>query len=72
VRKRLISTRKLVILLAILGAGIAVWPANDVTVLGLGIVTVALIAAALIAYFEWRTNLRRRITAEAEDYRQAA
>jgi hypothetical protein len=63
----------LVTLLAILAVGIgAVWLTSGDRVFALGIVPAAFVAAALVAYFGWRTNLRRRILAEAEDYRRAA
>jgi hypothetical protein len=58
--------------LAILAVEIAtVWLTSGARMLGMGIVPVGVVAAALIAYFEWRANLRRRILAEAEDYRAA-
>lgn len=55
-------------ILAILAA--PVW--SDASVLWLGIAPAAVIAAAMVMYFKWRANLRRRILAEAEDYRRAA
>jgi hypothetical protein len=72
-RQRMTSTLRLVTLLAILAVGIAtVWLTSGVRVFGLGIVPAAAVAAALVAYFGWRSNLRRRILAEAEEYRRAA
>jgi len=66
-------TLTLAVLLAILAVGIAaVWRTSDVRAVALAIVPAAVIAAALVAYFEWRTNLRRRILADAGDDRRAA
>jgi len=72
-RQRITRTLRLVTLLAILTAAItAVWLTSGVRVFGLGIVPAAVVAAALVAYFGWRSNLRRRILAEAKHYRRAA
>jgi hypothetical protein len=72
-RQRMMWTLPLVTLLAILALGIAaVWLTSGVRVFGPGIVPAAVVAAALVAFFGWRANLRRRILAEAEDYRRAA
>jgi hypothetical protein len=72
-KQRMTRTLPLVTLLVILAVGIAAVPlTSGVSVFGLGIVPAALAAAALVAYFGWRANLRRRILAEAEDYRRAA
>lgn len=59
--------------LAVLVMGIgAARLTGDLRVFSLGIVPAAAVAAALVAYFGWRVNLRRRILAEAEDDRRAA
>ena len=50
----------------------AVWLTNDLKAIGLAIIPLRLIASGLVAYFEWRLKLRRRILAEAEDERRAA
>jgi hypothetical protein len=52
-----------------LGAGaltyaVAVWLSNDLSASGLGIVPAAVLAAALVWYFEWRSDLRRRILSD--------
>jgi len=51
---------------ASLGAGavtyaVAVWLSNDLSPSGLGIVSAAVLAAAVVWYFEWRSELRQRI-----------
>lgn len=61
----------------ILVAGLAIeiasaWLTAHVRVISLGIVPIAAVAAALVAYFRWRANLRHRILVDAEDYRRAA
>jgi hypothetical protein len=67
------GTLPLVTFFAILAVGIAaVELTSGGRVFGLGIVPAAVVAAALVAYFGWRSNLRRRILAEVEDYRRAA
>ena len=67
------GTLRLVTMLAILGVGItAVWLTSGVRVFGVAIVPTAVVAAALVGYFGWRSSLRRRILAEAEDDRRAA
>jgi hypothetical protein len=50
----------------------AVWLTNDLRAIGLGIIPVGVISAGLVAYFEWRIKLRRRMLAEAENQRRAA
>jgi hypothetical protein len=72
-RQRTTWRLPLVTLLAILAVGVAaVWLTRGVSVFALGIVPAAVVAAALVAYFGWRASLRRRILAEAKDYRRAA
>ena len=65
-------TRQMTFLIAAvsLGAGavtyaVAVWLSNDLSASGLGIVPAAVLAAALVWYFEWRSELRRRIVSDS-------
>ena len=44
---------------------VAVWLTNDLSASGLGIVPAAVLAAALVWYFEWRSELRRRILSDS-------
>ena len=48
----------------------AVWLTSDLRVIGLVIMGVGPITAGLVAYFEWRPNLRRRMS--ATQHRRAA
>lgn len=41
-------------------------------ILAVEMIPAAVMAAALVAYFTWRANVRRRILADAEDDRRAA
>ena len=43
----------------------AVWLTNDLRTSGLGIVPAAVLAAALVWYFEWRSELRQRILSDS-------
>jgi hypothetical protein len=49
----------------------AVWFTNDLGAFELGVVP-AVLAAALVWYFEWRTGLRRRILSDSRGHRQAS
>jgi uncharacterized membrane protein YedE/YeeE len=67
------STLLLVTLLAIVAVGIAaVWLTNDARLFGVVILAAGVTATGLVGSFRWRTKLRRRILADAEDYRRAA
>jgi len=46
---------------ASVGYAAAVWLTNDLRAWGLGVVPAAMLAAALVGYFEWRSELRDRI-----------
>jgi hypothetical protein len=48
----------------------AVWLTSDLRVIGLVIMAMGPITAGLVAYFEWRANLRRRMS--ATQHRRAA
>jgi hypothetical protein len=50
----------------------AMWLTNEVRVLALVILPAAIVASLLVVYFDWRTRLRRRVMAEAEERRTAA
>jgi hypothetical protein len=49
---------------ASVGYAAAVWLTNDLRASGLGIVPAAVLAAALVWYFEWRSELRHRILSD--------
>jgi hypothetical protein len=64
-------TRQVTFLVAAvsLGAGAltyaaAVWLSNDLSASGLAIVPAAVMAAALVWYFEWRSDLRWRLLSD--------
>ena len=62
-----------VALWVVLAAGsAAVWLTGDVRVFGLVGLPTAIVAALLVAYFDWRENLRRRMLGEAKNYQKAA
>jgi hypothetical protein len=48
-----------------------VWVTGDVRVVGLGLIPAGVMAAALVGYFEWRTDLRRRILSDSSGHRAA-
>jgi hypothetical protein len=56
----------------VLASVAAVRLTSDLRVVGFVIMGMGLIAAGLVAYFEWRARLRRRMLAEAKDHRRAA
>lgn len=58
--------------LVLLGSAAAVWLTSDLRALGFVIMGVGVIAAGLVAYFEWRASLRRRMVAETQHDRRAA
>lgn len=44
-----------------------VWLTGDLRVVGFVVMGMGVIAAGLVQYFEWRSSLRRRIIADAQD-----
>jgi len=58
--------------LVLLGGAAAVWLTSDLRAVGVVIMGVGAIASGLVAYFEWRANLRHRMLAETEHHRRAA
>jgi uncharacterized membrane protein len=51
----------------VLAAGItAVWLTDEVRVVGLVILPAAIVACLLVAYFDWRSKLRRQVGAERD------
>ena len=54
----------------VLAAGIVpVWLTDELRVVGLVTVPMAIVASLLVLYFDWRAKLQRRILAEREDRR---
>jgi len=53
------------IALAAAGCAASVWVTSDLRALGLGIIPAGVMAASLVGYFEWQTNLRRRVLADS-------
>jgi putative Mn2+ efflux pump MntP len=52
-----------------MAAGVtAVWLTEEVRVVGLVTLPMAIVAALLVLYFDWRAKLQRRILAEREDH----
>jgi hypothetical protein len=54
------------------GGTTAVWVTGELRAFGLVALLIASVASLLIAYFDWREKLRRRVLADSNDYRKAA
>ena len=50
---------------ASVGYAVAVWLTNDLGTSGLGIISAAVLAAGVVWYFEWRSELRYRILSDS-------
>ena len=54
----------------VMAAGItAVWPTQEVRVVGLVMLPTAVVAALLVLYFDWRAKLPRQILAKRDERR---
>jgi len=58
--------------LVLLGGAAAVWLTSNLRAVKIVIMGVGAMASGLVAYFEWRTNLRHRMLAETQHHRPAA
>lgn len=65
-------TRRMAFLIAAVSLGVAfvssaaaVWLTNDLRASGLGIIPAAVLAAAVVWYFEWKSDLRQRILSDS-------
>jgi hypothetical protein len=71
--KGLILTMAVMPIFTALTVGVGgVWLTGDVRVFGLVGLIAAIFGAALVGYFNWRAEFRRRILGEADDERRAA
>ncbi len=68
-------TRQMAFLIAAVSLGAAavsyaagVWLTNDLSASGLKIISAAVLAAALVWYFEWRSDVRRRFLSDSRGH----
>ncbi len=60
-------------IVVVMAAGItAEWLTAEARVIGLVILPTGMVAALLVLYFDWRANMRRRVSAERAEHRKAA